>query len=698
MRQEIELKIHEEETKHLRDIQLEPTALRDKQVEDVISIKSYHSSEEINKPKPEEGARVDINLQDQSKLYGSKPADQKLKQSQRDDSPKAAKKFEIEESRRPRNQSVNRSEAQIPASRVDFWNNYEKTLAKGKTTDELIGEPIQEEAKREEESPAKLSAEQALRSRSTSPKITSFEDLHVDARGANDSKENPGQVEDEQEEPGATSSAQKSEANNDEDDEMIVISQHDEDSDSELPLFQQKKYLAKQKDMLLEQANESRARPQEEVKPAPRESRKPLKQEQRSSKNTNESRERNVRKVFEKTKSEDKVLPKEKAQKLGLINSKNPNADFNNPNNPNYKGRLANKIIDNYLPKSKAKPTREEQLVIDDYERRDHEHERDVGRKKYADPYPYYNEEQDDEQKKDYPYPEDPYYKRYRRSEYYEDDRYRPYAEERERYSRFGQPPIADFYSASRGGVPIRGRGRARGRGGAPAHLFEEDFAPGYYGDRRGFAPKYFGQEEQYYYEEPLKYDKKRADWQREDSRDFQRKEAPFADKYREEAKADEFSQSSRQVQESLKPKLKTKAPYPEAPPSFRGRGERGSLRGARGAPFAGREAPYGFGRGRGGYALTQEAFQFKVKEKDSKEVAQSRHEVRSISQVGSNSESKEERDRLAEQAPMMKYVQKRRVEGHDPQSRFNVRGLDHHTAEKNRGQDYDDSRQSSEE
>lgn len=99
-----------------------------------------------------------------------------------------------------------------------------------------------------------------------------------------------------------------------------------------------------------------------------------------------------MRKVFEKPKLEEKTLSKDKAIKLGLLNSKNPNADYNNPNNPNYKGRLTNKIIENYLPKSKGKPQifkeREELQSIDDYDRRDHE--RDQARKKYGEAYPGY--------------------------------------------------------------------------------------------------------------------------------------------------------------------------------------------------------------------------------------------------------------------------------------------------------------------
>jgi hypothetical protein len=53
-----------------------------------------------------------------------------------------------------------------------------------------------------------------------------------------------------------------------------------------------------------------------------------------------------VRRVYESTNDDrydqrqaERMTSKEKAARLALINSRNPNADFNNPNNPNYKGR-----------------------------------------------------------------------------------------------------------------------------------------------------------------------------------------------------------------------------------------------------------------------------------------------------------------------------------------------------------------------
>lgn len=167
-----------------------------------------------------------------------------------------------------------------------------------------------------------------------------------------------------------------------------------------------------------------------------------------------ESKESIVRKVYEKQKLDEKVLSKDKAIKLGLLNSKNPNADYNNPNNPNYKGRLTNKIIESFsgtgppraervVPKSKGKPQifkeREDLQSIDDYDRRDQE--RDQARKKYGEAYAGYFH--DELQVQDYAYADDKYADdikvNYRRSDYYEDERerYRPYPDDRERYSRF---------------------------------------------------------------------------------------------------------------------------------------------------------------------------------------------------------------------------------------------------------------------
>jgi hypothetical protein len=53
--------------------------------------------------------------------------------------------------------------------------------------------------------------------------------------------------------------------------------------------------------------------------------------------------------VYEKSKEREKIpLTKDKAIKNLLLSSKNPNADYNNPTSPFYKGKLANKILENY--------------------------------------------------------------------------------------------------------------------------------------------------------------------------------------------------------------------------------------------------------------------------------------------------------------------------------------------------------------
>lgn len=63
-------------------------------------------------------------------------------------------------------------------------------------------------------------------------------------------------------------------------DEKIVLSQHEEDSDSELPLFQQKKYLAKQKEMQSQLESQARQQLREEPKPVVKETKAILRQEQ----------------------------------------------------------------------------------------------------------------------------------------------------------------------------------------------------------------------------------------------------------------------------------------------------------------------------------------------------------------------------------------------------------------------------------
>jgi hypothetical protein len=43
------------------------------------------------------------------------------------------------------------------------------------------------------------------------------------------------------------------------------------------------------------------------------------------------------------------VTSRDNAQRRALLRSRNPYADINNPNNPNYKGRPGNKDIESYL-------------------------------------------------------------------------------------------------------------------------------------------------------------------------------------------------------------------------------------------------------------------------------------------------------------------------------------------------------------
>lgn len=159
---------------------------------------------------------------------------------------------------------------------------------------------------------------------------------------------------------------------------------------------------------------------------------------------------------------------------------------------------------------------------------------------------------------------------------------------------------------------------------------FEDEFAPGYYADRRGYASKYYAQDDQYYYDDPanFKYDKKRGDWQREDSRDYHsRKEAGHADKYKEDIKTEDYF-ASKYTNEQAK-KTRGKAAHPDVQPITHrgGRGERGAARGARGAPVAAKEPVHAYSRGK---QLTQENFQFKVKEKDTKNESTKRSDDRS--------------------------------------------------------------------
>lgn len=172
---------------------------------------------------------------------------------------------------------------------------------------------------------------------------------------------------------------------------------------------------------------------------------------------TVEEKVERVRRVYESTDDDkydqsqaDKMTSKEKTARLALINSRNPNADFNNPNNPNYKGRQT-KTIDSYQSKPKSKQPRdrekEERESPDRFEnRREKEREAvDARREHYVEDKEvykrskydqhhyasYYGEESDEElSSRDYhAYGDEHYYKKptYRRSDFYEDEgtRYR---------------------------------------------------------------------------------------------------------------------------------------------------------------------------------------------------------------------------------------------------------------------------------
>ena len=62
------------------------------------------------------------------------------------------------------------------------------------------------------------------------------------------------------------------------------------------------------------------------------------------------------RRTYEKSSHDDTksdggadVTSRDNAQRRALLRSRNPYADINNPNNPNYKGRPGNKDIESYL-------------------------------------------------------------------------------------------------------------------------------------------------------------------------------------------------------------------------------------------------------------------------------------------------------------------------------------------------------------
>ena len=53
------------------------------------------------------------------------------------------------------------------------------------------------------------------------------------------------------------------------------------------------------------------------------------------------------------------AISKDKAFRNALLNSRNPKADLNNPNNPIYKARLAGKDIESLIESTKNKIEKE---------------------------------------------------------------------------------------------------------------------------------------------------------------------------------------------------------------------------------------------------------------------------------------------------------------------------------------------------
>ena len=73
------------------------------------------------------------------------------------------------------------------------------------------------------------------------------------------------------------------------------------------------------------------------------------------------------RRAYEKNSLDDaksdgcaEMTSRERTQRLALLRSRNPYADINNPNNPNYKGRPGNKDIESYLAQQKVLREREQ--------------------------------------------------------------------------------------------------------------------------------------------------------------------------------------------------------------------------------------------------------------------------------------------------------------------------------------------------
>ena len=94
------------------------------------------------------------------------------------------------------------------------------------------------------------------------------------------------------------------------------------------------------------------------------------------------------RKTFDKSSYDDSksdscteqqaTSSKDNAQRRALLKSRNPYADINNPNNPNYKGRPGNRDIENYLAQRNILRERElqrKQGIVGENSSEDHDSE-----------------------------------------------------------------------------------------------------------------------------------------------------------------------------------------------------------------------------------------------------------------------------------------------------------------------------------
>lgn len=111
------------------------------------------------------------------------------------------------------------------------------------------------------------------------------------------------------------------------------------------------------------------------------------------------------------------------------------------------------------------------------------------------------------------------------------------------------------------------------------------------------------------------------------------------------------------------------------------GRGERGAARGARGASLAAKEAVHAYGRGK---QLTQENFQFKVKEKDNKNESMKRSDDRSADSCDKHYNSNDNTAEIGRDEPKPGeyiYVKKRATEA--VSTAANVEVLDQHALEE---------------